>query len=70
MMYFQGCPECKRKCTQEGDQYKCEHCNKKVKENTAGKKGYCQGHSIFELIAKENHETIKRLQDNKVTQAI
>lgn len=33
MMYFPGCPECKRKCTQEGDQYKCEHCNKFLNPN-------------------------------------
>jgi len=36
---------------------RCEICKKRVKENTEGKKGYCQGHSIF---SKEVMEQEKR----------
>eukprot|EP00347_Sterkiella_histriomuscorum_P012018 403370207 len=33
MMYFPGCPECKKKCSPQGDQYWCEKCNKALNHN-------------------------------------
>ncbi|CDW83120.1 replication protein a 70 kda dna-binding subunit [Stylonychia lemnae] len=33
MMYFVGCPECKKKCQPDGAQYKCENCNKYYNQN-------------------------------------
>lgn len=32
-MYFVGCPECKKKCVTDGNQFRCENCNKYLKPN-------------------------------------
>ena len=43
---------------------KCPICKKKMKEDTEGKKGYCQGHSILEVeLSKKQIKDLQREVD-------
>lgn len=40
---------------------KCKHCGLKIKENTEGMKGFCQGHSVTEMVKAKTGGKIKEV---------